>query len=313
MTKVIISITILLLVSGKSFAEFPNDYIKKYKSDIQKKIPVDLNHLPKGYMTTLNWAGSIISIYHKTDDDKKNLDLLNKLLADPDGSFNKDYFNKKYTSIISKTQIKVMKYAYDKIDNKKNRTLIDNYFIFVRSSPATGCELVLKDSRVYNNNNRKLFYDPCSNTAYDAAGRVFIGTINNPAVKEKLAKYNISLTPYYVESETKIILGFNERNIKLPKFDFDHRELYKNKQPTQRLMIAARFNDKESINKALNDGARVDYFRIGEGSPIDSAIIGSSTKIVTTLLTLGAKPTHVSKQLANIFGRTDILELLKKY
>lgn len=313
MNNIIFLIVISLSLPGKLLASYPEEYINHYKAEIQKKLPVNLTHIPKGSMVTLRWAGDLISIYHKTDDEIKELNISNDSLADPKGKFNSEFFNKSILSNLAKIQTQVRMYAYKKIDNKKYRTLLDDYFIFSKSSPATGCEVILKEPILYNSDKRKIFYDPCSQTAYDAAGRVFKSKINNPAVREKIAKYNLLLSPYFVESNKKIVLGFKETNYTLPKLTFNLNKLYENKNPTQLLMTALSFNDEVMVKKALKMGARADYFAVGQGSPIDYAIYGSSTKIVKMLIRLGAKPTHSSRQLAKNFNRKDILELLDKY
>ena len=310
MTFIKTIIFIFLLSPGLLLAEFPQDYIKNYQSQIQNKIPVNLQNIPKGSLLTINWSKTQVGIYHKTNEDIELLESINNDLADPNGKNNSDYLKKSYFSSTSTMQLQITKLAFDQIGDKRNRTLLRDYFIFTKISPATGCAINLKDPRIYNSDKRRLFYDPCSKTSYDAAGRVFKGPISHHAVEEKNAKYNLALTPYYVESKTKIVIGFKQFPERLPDLALDHRKMYKGKNPTQVLMIAARFNDKEMITKALNMRANVNYPTIGAGSPIDAAIIGSSTDIVVKLLKMGAKPTDVSRQIAQILGRSDVLKLL---
>ncbi len=65
----------------------------------------------------------------------------------------------------------------------------------------------------------------------------------------------------------------------------------------------------ESVKAAIKQGAGINYFRIGEESPIDAAIAGSSIHIIKFMLQKGAKPTPNSESLARALERQDVLKL----
>jgi len=54
------------------------------------------------------------------------------------------------------------------------------------------------------------------------------------------------------------------------------------------LVSAALYNDMESVRAAIKQGADINYFRIGEESPLDASIAGSSIHIIKFMLQKGA-------------------------
>lgn len=76
-------------------------------------------------------------------------------------------------------------------------------------------------------------------------------------------------------------------------------------------MIASSYNDYEMVVNALEEGADAEYFVIGKGSPLDSAISGSSMSIIHLLIENGATPTLNSLNVATFVGRSDVIQLLK--
>ena len=69
-------------------------------------------------------------------------------------------------------------------------------------------------------------------------------------------------------------------------------------------------HDAAAIKAAIEQGADINYFRIGEGSPMDAAIAGSSIQVIKFMLQNGARPTPNSESLARALERQDVLKLL---
>jgi hypothetical protein len=193
---------------------------------------------------------------------------------------------------------------------QSHRAVSENYFVVVGFSPHSGCSLTFKSTKFKQSEN-VIFYDPCTDTKYDGAGRIYKGSVKK-IHGDGPAKYNLILLPYRFTSASTIFLGLLPGASKLPALDSNHREKYKTLNPTETLMLAARMNDHVTIHSSLQRGANPYFQRIGEGSVIDSAIMGSSTNIVKMLLLMGVKPTHSSLELAKMLNREDVIRLLEQ-
>ena len=97
---------------------------------------------------------------------------------------------------------------------------------------------------------------------------------------------------------------------KIPELNFTRDDFYHEKDPTKILIMAARYNDIDTAKVALNQGAKADFFKPGEGSPIDAAIIGSSMDVIKLLIAHGAKATPNSFNAAKAVNRQEVIELL---
>ena len=169
-------------------------------------------------------------------------------------------------------------------------------------APMSGCALILAQSKK-KTDTAAGFYDPCTTSAYDTAGRLLQvkGAPDHDAL-------NISIPPYEVVGD-KIVLGYADD---FPELPFSREELYSAGSVTERLIDAARYNDIDEVRKAIGQGADVNYFAPSKGSPIGAAIIGGSTPLVELLIQHGARPQWNSEAIARSLGRNDVLELLQK-
>ncbi|BET26548.1 hypothetical protein RGQ30_20490 [Limnobacter thiooxidans] len=143
-----------------------------------------------------------------------------------------------------------------------------------------------------------LFRDPCTGHMFDSAGRAFKGS----------GTFNLAVPPYSVAGSTLTLKALG--NGALDKPPFSKQEMYQTQNATKLLISAALYNDMESIKAAIKQGADINYFRIGEGSPMDAAIAGSSIQVIKFMLQNGARPTPNSESLARALERQDVLKLL---
>ncbi len=80
--------------------------------------------------------------------------------------------------------------------------------------------------------------------------------------------------------------------------------------PTEKLIIASKYNDIEMVKVALNEGANVNFYAVRKGGPFDAAIIGGSSEIIELLIANGAKPSPNSVNVAGFMERTEVLDLI---
>jgi len=129
-------------------------------------------------------------------------------------------------------------------------------------------------------------------------------------VGKRRASSNLSVPPYQLIQGNKLIIGPKPGEA-IPELNFSRNELYADKDPTKLLIAAARYNDIETVHAALKAGAKADYFRHGEGSPIDAAVIGSSMEVIKLLVAHGARQTPNTVNGASFVGRQEVVEYLK--
>ncbi len=290
-------------------SEFPESYIKNAELVFEQGIEVDVSKLPAGSIMSVKLGEIPIWIYKRNQEDINQLRAATlNMLADPNDSNTDKLIEKQYYSITNKPFAQLIKYSSLNMKFNSYRAISDDYFVVVGFSPHSGCYLTFKDTKLTSDENI-IFYDPCTDTKYDGAGRIYKGTVKKYQ-RNEAAKYNLILPPYEFSSANKIYIGLLPGSPKLPTLESKHQEKYKTLNSTDTLMLAARMNDHATIHKSIEKGANPNYQKIGEGSVIDSAIIGSSTNIVKMLLDMGVKPTHSSLEIAKMLNREDVMKLL---
>jgi ubiquinol-cytochrome c reductase iron-sulfur subunit len=292
--------------------EFPESQIEDTESAFIKGIEVDVSKLPAGSLMRVIMGNIPIWVYKRTKQDLSQLKSvpLGKL-SDPDDNYLNELIEKQYYSITNKPFAQLMKYSAQNMRFNSYRSVSDDYFIVVGFSPHSGCYLTFKTTKFKQSENIT-FYDPCTDTKYDGAGRIYKGTVRK-LLGDEPAKYNLIIPPYRITSTNKIVLGLLPGAPELPALKSKHREKYKTLNPTETLMLAASMNDHAVIHSSIKNGANPYYQKIGKGSVIDSAIMGSSTNIVKMLLQMGVKPTHSSLEIAKMLHRDDVIKLLEQH
>jgi len=184
------------------------------------------------------------------------------------------------------------------------RSLDKEFFVVSATSPESGCALQLLHPE--KRDSHAVFRDPCTSVLFDAAGRALKGA------SVSIIR-NLFVVPHTVESEGVIRLGFpqSENFLTVITEGVSHKR-YETRTATQRLIRAAMFNDHAAVFEAIDEGADTGQAKPFESSPLDAAIIGSSSDVVVALLEKGAQPTFKSYSIARSLGRSDIVELLSK-
>lgn len=292
-------------------AEFPESYIKNAESIFIKGIEVDVSKLPVGSLMRVILGDIPVWVYRRTQEDITQLQKAPLSgFVDPDDNYLSELIEKQYYSIANKAFAQLLRYSALNMRFQTHRAVSEDYFVVVGFSPHSGCTLTFKTTKFKQSDN-VIFYDPCTDTKYDSAGRIYKGTVKKLHGDEP-AKYNLILLPYRFTSAGTIFIGLLPGASKLPALDSNHREKYKTLNPTETLMLAARMNDHVAIYSSLQNGANPYFQKIGEGSVIDSAIMGSSTNIVEMLLQMDVKPTHSSLEIAKMLNREDVIKLLEQ-
>ena len=288
---------------------YPDSEIEALKNQANTPLTIEISKLKEGQILREHWGKIPIFVYHRTNNDIVRLESANlSLLADPE-SKNSDESIARSHYISTSGVISQLYLAGARDLNKLNyRSHRERYMVVVGLGPHSGCYLTFKSQK---NNEDVVFHDPCTSTSFDAAGRIFKGTVKKFTGNSK-AKFNLRLVPYYYESQSILYVGPKNGYKSLPEYIFNHEALLAGLDPTHKLMVAARYNDHNQIHAALKEGANPTYWKLGEGSPLDAALLGSSTDIVRYLLRLGASATPNLFELAESLGRKDVVKLLAK-
>lgn len=220
-------------------------------------------------------------------------------MADPKSKNFVPSLKEHYRSASSYVWTRVKLAVNPNLEKSATRSVRPEYFVFGAWSPSTGCVLSVMppDDR---KDISESFYDPCSGVIFDAAGRA---TSSKRLVRGHMqthpSSFNLYLPPYRMTSQDTVEIGLSKDAV-IPELPEEFKPVYSHLTPTERLLEAASFNDRKEVQAALDDGAEVNYFAIGKGSPIDSAILGSSIEIVKLLIKHGARASHNSKTVAEM-------------
>jgi hypothetical protein len=283
---------------------FPTAYVEKMLEEARRNISVDIRNLAAGEMLSVQFADRPVYIYRRTASDIKSLENV----KDP-ARYNEETFRESvrqaYGSSASAAWARLMISAQNISTSTPNRSLSPEILVVSAASPATGCVLRLisvKDRAIANS----VFHDPCSKIMYDAAG-IPISSIEINS--RQFVDTAIAVPPYFYEKD-KLVIGL-AKGQRPPELPYSREALLGSGNATQKLIKAALYNDLVAVRTAIKNGANINHFKHGEGSPLDAAIIGSSIEIVELIIHEGAKPTINSEVLARFVGRDEVSTLLK--
>lgn len=304
--RAVFLVMVVSIAPGVALAsDFPNDYIAKTLAEAVGGKSVNIDGLAEGEMLSAEFVGRPVYIYRRTSADLARLERQsNSELADPTDQRFRESVRREYGSTSSTVWARLLLAAEPIAKRPPTRSLDKTILVVAGWGPGSGCALATTPS---NEREAKgfLFRDPCTGATFDAAGRAL-----SPSKSASGApSFNIAVPPYSLERQ-KVLLGPATAAL-LPALPFSQAELHGAGTPTQRLIGAARYNDIGAVREAIKSGADVRYFRPGEGSPIDAAIVGSSTEVVRLLLEHGALPTSNSEFAAQFLDRQDVLKLLR--
>ncbi len=287
---------------------FPDDYVSRGLAAASKGVTVDVAQLSEGAMLSVQYVGRPVYVYRRTPSDVAWLQRkANSELQDPRNRGFRESVRREFGSTSSTVWARLLLAAESTAAYTPLRSRDKVFLVIAGWGPSSGCALALVPP-ADRAGTGVVFRDPCTGATFDAAGRVFSRT---PSTDASLSPpiLNIAVPPYQLDGH-HVVLG-PATGQALPALTFSMAELCGRGSPTQSLICAARYNDIESVREALRAGADVNYFRPGEGSPIDAAIIGSSIEVINLLLEHGATPTPNSEGAAHFVQRDDVLTLLR--
>lgn len=298
-----------IVVSNAVADDFPGAYVRKQLSDAQRSISIDLRNLANGEMYSVEYVGRPIYIYRRTPADIRHIEESKEAaLVDPHEKNIRMSIRGEYGSSSSAVWARLLLLSQPIATRAPYRSANESIAVVAGWSPESGCSLrwLAPKERITQG---FVFRDPCTGAQFDAAGRAFALTLTTPLGKRR-ASSNLSVPPHHVIKGNKLIIGPKPGET-VPELDFSRDELYMDRDPTKLLIAAARYNDLETVRSALRAGAKADYFRPGEGSPIDAAVIGSSMEVIKLLVAHGAKLTPNTINGASFVGRHELVEYLK--
>jgi len=266
---------------------------------------VDLGGLRPGEVAAVEFVGRPVLVYRRAAPDlaylKKPADAS---LADPAGENMRASIEAAYDSSASLVWARLFLVDQPRLEKTPGRSQREEFLVVAGWNPATGCRVALNPP---SKRGKKLasFSDECGKGDFDVAGRRLRDDGKAPA-----AAYNLYIPPYRFEGENKLIVGLAP-GTPVPELEFSHADLYRGDDPTHDLIIAARYDDARTVEKALARGADVNGFREQDGSPLDAAIIGSRIETVKMLIARGARPTGRSMRAAEFVGRKEVWEMLE--
>lgn len=301
--KIIIAV-VCSVISTAHADSFPTDYVEKMLAEARRGTVINVGNLAEGEMISVQFVDRPIYIYRRTATDIRSIEQ-DKTRINLGNTAFRESIRREYGSTSSAAWARLLLSAQKISTTTPTRSLDRRLMVIGGWSPVTGCALRLVP-RSNQAVSGSIFHDPCSNTHYDAAGRPLISS-TTPNVQ--LGSFEISVPPYSLD-EGNIVLG-PAKGQPIPNLPFTREELYGFGTPTQKLIAAAKYNDIEAVSAAIKAGATINYFRSGEGSPIDAAIVGSSIDIIKLLVQEGAKATSNSEVAARFLGREDVVTLLK--
>ena len=173
---------ILIVLVALIFVAGINDYIPQYKVVAQKNsvkaLSIDVGQMDERDVRYFSWHGLPIGIYKRSADE---ISMLSK------NRFVFDLYSQKQKRPYwwdESLAVYVFKGEEPGWLNTEFRSISHKYFVFIRKTPVRGCNVV--NSVFYQLRRRgrlifipSVFIDPCSNSQYDLAGRIFKNNLSN--------------------------------------------------------------------------------------------------------------------------------------
>ena len=288
---------------------FPESYIQKGLLEAKQGVSVDVRGLAAGELLAIEYVGRPVFVYRRTASDIAAIEAAQKSgLVDSRGNNLRASLRSEYGSSSSAVWARLLLLSQPIGQKYPFRSIDKELMVVVGWGPGSGCSLTFIDPKKRTTPN-VILRDPCTDAQFDAAGRV-LGSSPAESSGTQLPYFNLAGPPYSVGQGGRLVIGPTPGQV-IPELNFSREELYRENEPTKLLISAARYNDIDTIRAALKKGAKADYFKPGEGSPIDAAAIGSSMEIIQLLVAHGAKQTPNTVNAASFVGRQDLIEYLK--
>lgn len=295
----ILLLSISYIASAYTESTYPESYINKLINEFEKTQVIAVKDIKPGNIKTVKYGDFKIHVYRRTPEDINYL----KKYSTPKIVNNDEIRWKEMSKLmkpgtLSNIQNYVIRESQKQFSGLPFRSLKNDIFVVIASSPRVGCYVQFLPSN-FRKSQFEIFMNRCHGQHYDSAGR----EISETGIP--LADGNNLFIPPYSFNNDNLVLGGISINRKKAQPIVSYQDLTNQ----EKLWLACHNNDYSVVFQALSDGADPNLEE-ESGNALDYAITGSDYRIIKLLLSNGAQPTQVSRDIANISKRPDVLLLL---
>lgn len=287
--------------AASSDSTYPESLITESIRQFEDKIVVPVKHLKPGDALKVNYAEFVVYIYMRTAQDLHFLRESSANMMNVDKiRFQKNKRIRKHDTL-SNIRNYVIRESQSSFLDRPFRSIRDDIFVVIGEGPKHGFTVQFMPPD-YRNGQFDVFMNVAHGQRYDSAGRQISKTgveLNNGE--------NLFIPPHTYNNNGDIVLGGITINRKAAISFPDYHGL----SAQEKLWLACHNNDYNSVAEALSQGANPDL-KEENGNALDYAITGSDISVIELLLKNGARPTNISRDMATIAKRNDILKLLDK-
>lgn len=302
-TNILLFITFLsffMCAPAFSDSSYTETYIKNSIDKFEKSIVVPVKNIKPGKTITVKYGDFVVYVYRRTPQDiisLKKTSSLNMIKEDQRRWKNAERIWQQNT--LSNIRNYVIRESQKKVSELPFRSLKEEIFVVIGEGLKVGFHVKFLPPEV-RNSQFEIFMNVVYGQRYDSAGRQITDTgitIDNGE--------NLLIPPHSYNKDGDIVLG----GIKINRDAAITKPNYKGLSAQQKLWLACKNNDYSSVVEALSKSANPNL-KEDKGNALDYAITGSDIRIIKLLINAGAKPTSISREMANIAKRDDILLLL---
>lgn len=319
----LLSIVVLFLPCSGTFAsDYSVNVLPHQLSDAQEVVEVDIAGLKPGDVLEVDYRGSPVWIYRRT---QEQLDLISKHytgLTDEAIESIVNRIKRGAGSTLGYLGARLQLVDHPELEKSPYRSKIPEYFVF-QPTGYVGCKLEIQHtSSNTETDNEAWLFDPCGSQTYDLTGQFLsqIGSLysmdtGEPIVFDSKTYPRTKIPPHSYSVEGTLTIGVSDISA-APDIPLTEEALFADLSPTEVLLVATAFNDIERARTAIKEGA--DVMSSGDFIPdpkvslaLRRAALFSSAEMVKLLLSHGATPTEVEIDDAKIGKRHDISKLLE--
>lgn len=299
--------TVLLCVfSGLVSAQdsFPDskllESIKKLSS-IQR---IDTSIMEEGSVVTKIYGDYEVHIYKRTASDIEDINrYLDEYKISSDNSRWQTALKGWRETSYNATENYAFAKAQEIVSGNKLRSLKDTVFVTLAMDPIYKCRVKFIDERLrgfLNAPRNAKFWNVCHNQLFDSAGRQL-----NVDGSLKSDGGNLMVPPHKYEDSFLLLGGVN-----FASYEGTNTPDYQGLSVQEKLWVACRYNDLPAVIDSLKKGANPNLFE-DKGTALDTAILYSSKEIIRILISFGAKPSPITRELLQHINRKDITNIFE--
>ena len=299
----ITSISYLICAPAFSDSSYSETYIKDSIDKLEKTIIVPVKSINPGETITVKYGDFVVHVYRRTPQDIISLKKTSSLdIINEDQRRWKEAGRIWQQGTLSNIRNYVIRESQKQFSGLPFRSIKDEIFVVIGEGSKHGFHVKLLSPN-FRNSQFEIFMNVVYGQRYDSAGRQLS---ESGAMLDN--GENLFIPPHSYNKDGDIVLGgINiNRDIAITKPNYSGLSVQ------QKLWLACKNNDYSSVVEALSEGANPNS-KEDVGNALDYAITGSDIRIIKLLLNVGAQPTNISREMASIVKRDDILLLLTTF